>query len=379
MFSEGGQPCLSRMARGGGKGGGGGQQYYPPPPPLVLTDPVTGKSFVQQTQIGPYGGIENVGPSPEDQLNAEIDARLKDAQVKSDAATTAANTTAATNESNFQTSKTNAYNDALAAITHTFQLQGLDPNKYMASDILPALTSAQNSIKDLDPNPSAAFAPNLGTTILNNIQSGARTTGLNTLNQTFTPDYVTNALPDSSLNDLVTSTVNQQFDPLGVQLQNAQKRGLLSGPGYDAALAKLNDLKTGATSQVQSLGSNILAGDRSKLTDYITGARTDANNLLLGSSFDPSSYAKTAGGMVSTDLSGLGGALSSAVGDTKFANIDDLINAGGAAQGAQNPTAAAPGGPGPTTAAGGAPLSPAYQAPDALAKQPRGLGDTGAF
>ena len=51
MFSEGGQLSFTRVARGGGKGGGGGGSApaYTPPAPIVLTDPVNGKSFVQQS------------------------------------------------------------------------------------------------------------------------------------------------------------------------------------------------------------------------------------------------------------------------------------------------------------------------------------------
>lgn len=380
MFSEGGQPTFVRLARGGGKGGGGGGYQMPPPTqPTVLTDPVNGMSFVQQTHFDPYGNVVPTGQSAQDQLNAEIQQRQAQEQATSAANTATANTTAATNESNFQTSKQAAYNNALQQTMRAFSLQGVDPNQYMQSDILPAIQGQMNTIQDLDPNPQSAFPTNLGASILGNVQSGARTQALNQLNQTFTPDYATNALPDATLQNYVGNIVNQQFDPLSTQLQNAQKRGMLSGTGYDAAVTAMNNQKAAATSQVNTLGQNILATDRSGLNNYISGARTDANNLALGTNFDPSSYAKTAGGMASTDLSNFGGALTSAVGDTKFANISDLINAGGAVQGAQNPSAAAPGGPGPTTAAGGAPLSPAYAPPDVLAQQNRGLGNQGAF
>jgi hypothetical protein len=81
---------------------------------------------------------------------------------------------------------------------------------------------------------------------------------------------------------------------------------------------------------------------------------------------------------VDTYTSSFGGALRDAVGDTKFADISDLINAGGAVQGSQNPNAINPTGK-PTTADGGGALSPAYVSDDELAKRGRGLGNTGAF
>lgn len=381
MFTHGGQIDLwQRAAYGGGKGGGGSSPAPVAPPPTVLTDPVNGMSFVQNYTLDSFGNpIPQSGQSAEDQLNAEIQQRQATEAATSAANTATANQTAATNESNFQTSKQNAYNVALQQAMQTFTEAGVDPNKYMQSDILPALQYQMGTVQDLDPAPQSAFPTNLGQTILNNVQSGARTTALNSLNQTFTPDYSTNMLPDSTLSNYVGNVVSQQFDPLQAQLLNAQKRGTLSGTGYDAAETALQQKQAAATSQVNTLGQGILASDRSDLDSYISGARTDANNLNLGTTFDPSTYAGTAAGKVQTDLGNFGGALTNAVGDTQFANISDLINAGGAVQGSQNPSATNPVGGGPLTATGGGPLSTAYTPPDVLAQQKRGLGNTGAF
>jgi hypothetical protein len=262
-------------------------------------------------------------------------------------------------------------------VMRQFQLQGVDPQQYMASDITPALQRQFQSVQDLDPNPTAAFPTNLGDTIVNNVLSGKRTQALNQINSIFTPTYAQDALPTSALDPYVGSTVAQQFDPLSSQLTNAQKRGTLSGAGYNAALDALKQKQAGATSTVQNLGQGILSADQSGLNDYISGARTDASNLTLGANFDPDAYARTAQSKTSGYLGNLGGALQNAVGDTQFANISDLINAGGAVQGAQNPSASNPVG-GPVTAGGGS-LSPAYTPDDILATQKRGLGSTGAF
>jgi hypothetical protein len=108
------------------------------------------------------------------------------------------------------------------------------------------------------------------------------------------------------------------------------------------------------------------------LDDYISGARSDVNNLTLSSTFDPSTYGSTAANKAAGFTSDFGGALRNAVGQTKFADLSELINAGGAVQGAQNPNAANPLG-------GTAGTSPAYVAPDILEQQKRGLGNTGSF
>ena len=389
MFTPSGQPDHRMLAVfGGGKGGGGGGSQ-PTYAPVVLTDPVNGKTFVQNTD--PMSQLFGAAPgmSAQEQLNAEIADRQSQEKAKSDAdAQTAADTlaqtkadaatTAANAESTFQTKKTQSYNDAMNSVIRAFQLQGADPNQYMDSDITPALQKQLNSINDLDPNPSSAFASNLGDTIVNSVTSGKRTGALNALNNIFTPTYANTALPDSLTGQYSTDLVNEQFDPLQTQLDNAQKRNTLSGAGYNAAEAALNQKKAAALTTVNNLGAGIVGTDRSGLNDYISGARSDANALTLAGTFDPNSYKTQADTMVGTDTSNFGGALRNAIGDTKFASIQDLINAGGVGQGGQNPTAANPGGT-PTTADGGGPLSPNYISDEELAKQQRGLGNTGAF
>jgi len=392
MFSEGGQPLHVHVARGGGKGGGGGggsPQAYQPPPPVVLTDPVSGKSFVDKPagitggRTGwmpmPGGGYAFIpadqgsqGPSAQEQLNAEIDQRKAEEKATSDAAKAEATTTAANKESTFLTNRTAAYKNAYDTIIRNFQQQGADPSQYITSDINPALERQLSTIQDLDPNPAAAFSPDLGQTIINNIVSGKRTQATNALNQTFTPNYTTNLLPDTTTAQYASGLVNEQFDPLMSGLTNAQKRGTLTGAGYNAALDALNQKKAAAMNTVNTLGSGILSTDRKSLDDYISGARSDVNNLNLTSTFDPSTYAGAAASKAQGYLGDFGGALRNAVGQTKFADLSDLINAGGAVQGATNPNAANPAG-------GVQGTSPAFTPEDTLAQQKRGLGNVGAF
>jgi hypothetical protein len=221
-------------------------------------------------------------------------------------------------------------------------------------------------VKDLDPNPSAAFSPDLGTTIINSITGSKRTNAGQSLDKLFSPTYSTTAVPDSLTGQYTDTLLNEQFDPLNTQLGYAQKRGTLTPTGYDAALKTLAQKRSAGADTINNLGSGIIAKDRGAIDDYIGKARTDANALSLSSDFDPNVYAGGAKNLADTDISNFGGALRGAVGGTQFATLGDLINAGGAVQGANNPSAANPVG-------GAAPLDD----PDAQKK--RGLGSSGAF
>ena len=358
MFTPGGQWDLLTFA-GVYKGG----SSFSPPPPLVLTDPVSGRSFVQQ--VDRFG--TPIGRNVQDDLNDEITARQAKEKSDSDAAIAKKAQDDADALSKFNTTKSNAYNDALGSIMRQFQQAGVDPNQYLESDIKPLLNAKQNTIRDLDPNPSAAYGSDLGTTIINNL-TGARRTGFETaLDKTFTPSYSQTAVPDSLTGNFADTILNEQFDPLSAQLLNAQKRGTLNDAGYGAALAELGKKRSAGAATIGDLGSGIISKDRSALDDYISGARSAASGATLSTAFDPNSYFSGAQNLANTDISSFGGALRNAVGGTQFADLGSLINAGGAVQGAQNPNAANPkAGPGAT----------------AVEEDPnlkRGLGNAGAF
>lgn len=350
MFTDGGQVDLSFacvVRGGGGKGGGGG---YAPTVPQSFVDPVNGQVFYDPQS-----------------LNDEIAARKK--QELADTASTQqqATDTKAADLAAFNTRKGSAYDNALAAVQRTFQQQGIDATPYMASDIVPTLQKQLGTIQDLDPNPSAAFPSSLADTIIGNLTSGKRTQATNRLNTMFAPNYSSNLIPDTADDPYIDQILSEQFDPLSSQLTNAQKRGTLTDIGYKAASDTLGQKRTAARDTVSSLGSNILATDRSGIDDLISGARSRASSIGLSDSFDPAEYGSQASNKAAGYLGNLGGALRNAVGGTKFADLTELINAGGAVQGANNPTAQNPAG-----------VNPFVDPNDTLNKQ-RGLGSTGAF
>ena len=363
MWTPGGQ--LDLISFHGVFKGGGSNPYEQ----TTLVDPTTGQSF----SSSPFS-ISQGGQSAADQMNAWRAQKAINDKIVADNQAVADKATADANEATFQTKKSDAYNQAMQDAIRTFQNQGLDPNAYMANYITPQLNRVQAGIQDLDPNPMASYDPSLGQTILGQATSDARSRALGQFNATFNPNYASTALPDTLTTPIANQILSEQFDPLGQQLINAQKRGTLTDAGYKAATDLLAQKKSAALSTINSLGANILSGERSNLNDLISGGRSDINNMTLGQTINPQDYVSRAQSQVGTDVSGFGGALRNAVGNTEFTNITDLLNAGGAAQGATNPTAANPTGL-PGAGGGGAGPTP----DQLLAQQKRGLGNTGAF
>lgn len=367
LYNPGGHPDHLTFAglRGGGKGGGGGggsQKTLWDETSVV--DPVTGEVYTSS----PWSMYQG-GKSAAEQLNERIRGRKSEQEAASAQAKQDAAAKAATDETTFQGKRQSAYDTALQDTIRAFQNQGVDPNAYKSTYIDPALNRINAGIQDLDPNPMGAFPTSLGDTILNQATNDRRTQLKNQYDAVFNPNYSSTVLPDTITSGYIDQILGEQFDPLSQQLTNAQKRNTLTDTGYNAAVGRLEQKKAAARDTVSNLGANILSGYRSSLDDLIGRGRSDIAGLGLSGQFDPNAYTTKATGLVNTDLSNFGGALRNAVGNSEFATLSDLINAGGAVQGATNPTAANPRG------GGGAALTPDEE----LASKKRGLGNTGAF
>ena len=346
----------------GGKGGKGA------PPTLQVdtaVDPETGQTFKSTPVNVMRGEVKQA-----DQQLAEFQAQRR-AQQEQQAGRDreAAAAKSAQEASDFQGRKSSAYDAAMQDAMRAFTNAGVNPQDYMANYIQPELQRRSARIQANDPNPMATLDPEgLGADIVNQATSARRGQLTNALNSVFTPNYANTALSDAIATPYETQILGEQFDPLMTSLQNAQKRGQLNDVGYQGALDALNQKKSAAQSQIHSLGQNILSQGRSSLNDLISGARTDVNNASLASNIDPTSYWNQAASKAADLSSGFGGSLRSAVGGTQFADLTDLLNAGGMRQGATNSPMAA-------TTAGA--LTGDVLGEDETKK--RGLGSTGAF
>lgn len=348
----------------GGKGGKSNPIFDAMNQTRTFVDPVDGTVFTDT----PYQTATQ-GYSASNALNEHIKSRQAQDKVNADTAAQAATNTAAQKETDFQGRKGTAFNNALTDVRNAFSGAGVDPAAYEDRYIAPALRRQSDSIQDLDPNPSASFPTTLGQTIVNQATADRRQNALNQLNQTFKTGYAEGLIPDATSKMYVDQILGEQFDPLGVQLQNAQKRGTLTPEGYGAAVNALNQKRAAASDTITNLGRGIINTDRSAINDIIGGAKTDISNMNLADAFDPASYTTRAQTRAQSDLSNFGGALRSAVGGTQFASLSDLINAGGAIQGGVNPTP-----DNPNKLPGAATLG-TEEDPN----KKRGLGNTGAF
>lgn len=374
MWTPGGQLDLLSFHGVWKKGGSSVQQAESQPRSYV--DPVDGTVFVDppgsQYLLNP-GQWTADNPQPKSgaqQLNEHIAARKAQELADSQTATNTANEAKTTTHNEFLTNRQTAYDQALEAVKRSFGLQGVDPNAYLTSDIVPTLQRTMNAIPTDDPNPSKYFTDTLDDDILNNLTSGRRTQVSNQFNSIFTPDYANQLLPDSTVDQYAGTILGEQFDPLSQQLENAFKRNTLDQSGFDAANKLLASKRSSGLATIQNLGRDILTSDRDAVGGIVSGGRNALSNLSLGQQFDPTTYDTQARSRASSELGSFAGELRSKLGDTKFTNLGELINAGGGAQGPINA------GVDPSKAGQASPFA---VDPEEEAKKARGLGNTGAF
>lgn len=354
MFTPGGQ--LDRLTFAGVRGGGGSKGSAPatpiynqaPAPAPTYSDPVSGRTYESPAE-----------------LNTGITEREKQAKIDSDNKIAADKQAVIDKHNTWLNTRDTAVKNERAQLEQSYRDAGVDPANYKA-EIDNAINQGSAKIVDDDPNVASVFSPTLGADIVNTSTSNYRTGKQTAYDQIFTPNYSETNLADTLASPYVANTISGQFDPLASQLTAAHLRGTLSDPGYEAANTLLGTKKTAGTAAVQSLGSGILKTDRGYLDDYIGTGRDTASSLKLGQAFDPNTYKTGAEGKIKGYTDTLGGDILNAVGGTKYADINELMNAGGAAQGSVNTGVGA----GKDT-----PLGASIIEDD----KKRGLGSTGAF
>ena len=354
MFTPSGQVDLLSFAgvRGGsGKGGSGGGDLGLSGQSSFV-DPVSGKA---------YNNAQG--------LNEAIDFRKGEELTQSVAQEQAGKVAEEQRRTDFNSRSAQAALQGGQNVDQYFRNYGVDPERYRG-EINLSTNTAQKSIPDMDPNPLSVY-DNLGARIFNELTGGRQTQATARLNEIFTPTYAENKLQYGAIDPFVNDILNSQLDPLSAQLGNAQKRGSLNDTGYQAALDALAKSRTSGASTLRNIGTGVIDTDRAGIDSYISGARNDASSLMLNNAdtFDPNQYAVGAQTRVDNYLSSLGGDIQNALGDTAFTDLASLLNAGGAVQGANDPSAANPNGL-PT---------PNWIADQALKTKPRGLGTEGAF
>ncbi|NJL53758.1 hypothetical protein HC928_00535 [bacterium] len=196
-------------------------------------------------------------------------------------------------------------------------LSDFDPNRYLD----PIRSSIPSTATSFD----QYFGPSAIDNMFNQHQQSLRTQYENQLRSQLPYGFESTHFPDTADDPYIDAILNEQYGDALTSLTGAREQGLLSRFGFDDATRRLDTQKTGAQSQLQTLGGGVLSGYRGALSDIGNTAYGQARNFNLGQQFDPDYYAKQVQDKASSFSSNLEGDLRSAVGGTPLFDINSII------------------------------------------------------
>lgn len=236
-------------------------------------------------------------------------------------------------EAQFAERLSQAYDTAINSAKNYFTQMGLDPSQYM-EQIISEANNKKGLVPSLDASPSTYFN-NLGESVFNSAQSGERAKALREIEKFAGTGFEKSMLADTADDNSVQALLEDMYGDASTKLDAQKSRGILTDAGFAKAMQELGKQKTRAKLDLDVLGGSILAEGRNKLNTTAADAKSRANALMLGSSFDPFATQKALSDEATAFLQSLNSRLEAEAPEDLF-DILKAQTAGGIAQGALN-------------------------------------------
>jgi hypothetical protein len=214
-----------------------------------------------------------------------------------------------------------------------FTNQGLDPAQFQG-DLDAKIQEILGTTSTDDPNVGQYFK-DIGQSIFNTKQDAFRSNAGRSLNSVFTPDYEHTRIADTTDDPILSDVFNEQRGQADSYINNLFKRGVINQTGKEGAERNLDTQGARVHSTLNDIGSDVLATGRQGLTDIQNRARSTAQTLPFGSTFDVGNYANQANRSFDDFMGSLGNSIRSRVTSPLF-DTSGLAAIAGGAQGAQN-------------------------------------------
>lgn len=229
--------------------------------------------------------------------------------------------------------RSNAGTAARGNVNSYFTEQGLDPAQY-AGGLDQYINNIMAGVPQDDPNPGSYFQ-NAGQGYYDQQQGAYRNRNARTLDSIFAPNFAETRIPSTLDDPNIASYENEQRGSADAIIKNMLARHVITQTGFNAANSDLDRQQAGVHSRLDTIGQGLLAGGQDKLRGIANKARSTAQQLNLGSPFDPYSYSSEADQAFNDFLGGLGGNLRAAAPGNLF-QTSGLAAIAGAGSGAQN-------------------------------------------
>jgi hypothetical protein len=223
---------------------------------------------------------------------------------------------------------------ARAAANRYFETLGYDPNQF-SSDVDTRINEILGSTAEDDPNVGQYFK-DIGDSIFQSRQTGARSQANRSLANTFGPDYEFQRVGDELDDSVIGDIYGEQRSKADSYIQNLFKRGVIGAKGVEGATADLDKQGSKVRATLNDIGGGILSKGRQNITDILNRARTSASTMPFGTNFNVGDYANQINRNYDQFVSTLGDQFRSKLPSDNLFDTKGLASIAGATQGAGN-------------------------------------------
>jgi hypothetical protein len=284
------------------------------------------------------GGKSGSAPAPDPSLTTP--AKVPDPTYRADDGTMFTNVDAYngyqanTKNRNFASGLDSAYQRSYLDSQQAFRDYGIDPTGYDAQ-IKAELDKLRGTVPNLAENPSTYFR-NVGSDIIKNNETTNRNSYNNTFNSQYGNNWANTAIGDTSDDAILENILNEQKDPVNQYLQRAKDRGTLNGSGYDHAMQEFERQMTAARAKLNTIGTDVITGNRTKLNDERQRAADAISGYKFGQDFKLDDYTSGLSSKANNFLGTLEGDIRNQLSGVKLFDQNALLLSGGQAQGPIN-------------------------------------------
>lgn len=226
-----------------------------------------------------------------------------------------------------------AHSNAIQSALGYFQSQGANPDEYV-DEISQRAAAIRGTVPSLDAAPGSYY-DNLGQLVYEG-ERDARRAGFMRDIDTFAPTgFATRRITDEADDPIIESILEERQNTAENYIRNLLDRGVVTTPGYEAAVKDLTRQRAGAKSQLSEIGLAELERGRAKAQDIANEARSTASNIDLTQFYDPYEYSGRLNSAFENFFTGLGERIRGFAPENLF-DTTGLAGIAGASQGAGN-------------------------------------------
>jgi hypothetical protein len=201
-----------------------------------------------------------------------------------------------------------------------------------------AVADQQALIPTNDKNAGSYFGKDFVDNVINGITASERGKVTKQVSSKYSPTFADNMFSNDANDSYINKILEGQRTEATQSIDRARARGNLDDMGYGRAQARIGELSSAGFNTANTLADAKIQGYRGSVNDIINNAKSAAGAYNLGDSFNLDDYDAQIANKQTEFGKNVEGDTNAALSGQTFFDIGDILNKGGIAQGAVNPS-----------------------------------------